>query len=117
MKKVALVLYSDTDFGGAERRLIRIYNELAKKNLCDLLVRGCKSVTLFNERLKKADCDVSNINEIKCFDSNMKCLAYIVLRGKYEVLQYIDLCGFNQILAKIYQIMSWRWSETPGARR
>ena len=106
MKKVALVLYSDTDFGGAERRLIRIYNELAKKNLCDLLVRGCESLTLFKQRLEKADCDVSNINEIKCFKANMKCLSYIILHGKYEVLQYIDICGFHQALAKIYKIRS-----------
>lgn len=29
--KVALVYYSNMDFGGAERRLTRIYNEIGKK--------------------------------------------------------------------------------------
>lgn len=103
MKRAVLVLYSDTDFGGAERRLIRIYNEIGKKNECDLLIRGCKSYQQFEERLIKADCDVSNIHEIKCVANNIQCLMYLLFHGKYDVLQYNDICGFHQLLAMLYK--------------
>lgn len=101
MKKVALIIYSITEFGGAERRLIRIYNELGKKMECDLIIRGCKSPQIFMQRLEKADCDVSNIHEIKYFKNNIQALMYLFFQGKYNIIHYIDLCGFHKIIARM----------------
>lgn len=103
-KKVALIVYSDTDFGGAERRLIRIYNELGKKHKCDIVVRGSKRED-FVQRLKKADCDVSNINKIIFFENNIKCLVYLILHKKYSTVHYLDVCGFNQKIASIMNLL------------
>ena len=107
MKKSALILYSDTDFGGVERRLIRIHNELGKSNQCDIIVRGT-SLNPFKERLLKADCDVSNIHKIITFNDNFKCLLYLIFIQHYDAVQYNDVCGFHQILAQIYRNSSTR---------
>lgn len=102
MKRAALVIYSDTDFGGAERRLIRIYNELGKTSECDLIVRGCKSLEVFRKRLEKADCDVKNIHTIRCFGDNIHCLLYLLTHKRYDTVHYVDICGFHQVLASLY---------------
>ena len=64
--KIALIYYSDMDFGGAERRLTRIYNEIGKSNYCDLIVRGCDKEELV-ARIKKADSGYEGFYNINCF--------------------------------------------------
>ena len=107
MNKVALILFSNSDFGGAERRLVRIYNELGKENECDIIVRG-SDYDGFYKRLKKADCDVSNIHKIITFKSNFLCLLYLIICRKYKAIHFFDMCGFNIAIAKIMRIFSTR---------
>ena len=82
--KVALIYYSDTDFGGAERRLTRIYNEIGRNVSCDLIVRGCDKEELLT-RIIKSDSSCESFHNIVCFDNNMLCLKYVI-KEKYDVV-------------------------------
>lgn len=100
MGKIALTIYSDRDFGGAERRLIRIYNELGKSKNCDLIIRGENSLEKFKIRLKKSDCDISNINEIKLFKYSLSALIYLIFTDNYNVIHFFDIGErFNYVLS------------------
>lgn len=94
--KLALVYYLNMDFGGAERRLTRIYNELGKQYRCDLLVRGCNKND-FIKRLEKADCAYDYFDKVVCFSSNIDCISHIV-KEKYEYVHFFDTSKFNVIL-------------------
>lgn len=94
--KIALIYYSDMDFGGAERRLTRIYNEIGKSNYCDLIVRGCDKEELV-ARIKKADSGYEGFYNINCFKNNLQCLKYII-KKKYDVVHCFDTSGFNALL-------------------
>lgn len=94
--KVALIYYSDMDFGGAERRLTRIYNEIGKSNYCDLIVRGCDKEELL-ARIKKADSGYEGYHNINCFRNNIQCLRHII-KEKYDVVHCFDTSGFNALL-------------------
>ena len=103
MRNNALIYYSDRDFGGAERRLTRIYNELGQRNKCDIIVRGCTKEE-FILRLEKADCKVDTINNIVCFDSNFNCIMYI-LKQKYDVIHFFDPSSFNTCLSLLMHLL------------
>lgn len=99
MNQIALIVYNTNDFGGAERRLFRVYNELAKYHACDIIIRGSSDKDAFLDRLRKADCDLSNINNIICLDNNYKCLTFLVTHRKYDVVHFFDSCGFNTVIS------------------
>lgn len=95
MKKIALVIDCTTDFGGAERRLIRIYDQIGKEIRCDLAFRGCTDKEA-RKRLKNADCGTKHIDQIICFDNTKDCWKYFWSCGKkYDMIHFIDICGFN----------------------
>lgn len=102
-----LVIYSDKDFGGAERRLIRIYNEIATTRRCEIVVRG-STKDEFERRLEKADCSIGNIKKVHYFANNFTCLLNLLFFRRMSSVHYFDLCGFNQILADTFRIINVR---------
>lgn len=99
----ALLFYVDDFFGGAERRLIRIYNEIGKNRKCDLIVRGINRKKL-DELLEKADCDVKNYQNVLCFPSNLDCIMYLFLKGKYTSVHFFDMSRFDKLLLYVTKI-------------
>ena len=104
--KVALVYYSNMDFGGAERRLTRIYNEIGKTVSCDLLVRGCTKKDLL-ERIKKSDSEKDGFSNIICFDNNAQCINHL-LKDRYDVVHCFDTSGFNVFLVCLLSVLRCR---------
>lgn len=102
--KVAFTVYIKDSLGGAERRLIRIYNELCKTNSvsCELLVRGCdeeKATDVF----ERADCSTNNISKVICFERTKECLKHI-LETQYDIIHYFEGNRFNSIIEFISRI-------------
>ncbi len=102
--KVGLLLYINGSLGGAERRLVRVYDEMCKKDnsiICDVLVRCCdynRTLEIFDE----SNCLPFYLN-IKCFRSAKECLKYQFV-NKYDVIHFFDPNRFNlfsQIVCKI----------------
>lgn len=86
-------------FGGAERRLSRIYNEVCAENddvKCDIVIRGCDLNTA-RVKFKQADCDVTNINHIFAFRSSLRCLLYILFSRKYKIVHYYCAGKYNMV--------------------
>ncbi len=104
-KKVALVLYIGDDCGGAERRLIRLYNSLGKSHNVELIIRGCTE-DIFFSRLEKADCSIDCFQKISFFRGKIACLMYMIFSEFYNI-HYFDLCGFNNLIAEFM-----KWSKT-----
>jgi len=98
--KVAFSLYFTNSFGGAERRFTRIYNKIGKTG-CDVtfLIRGCNNETA-RKVFKGADCDVSQIKQIVCFDNTYSLLRYVI-KEKFEVVHFFDTSRFNLILNSV----------------
>lgn len=117
--KVVFVFWLKDSFGGAERRLARIYNELCADEQsikCDIVLRGCGRDTALR-LFEKADCDISNINRIIAFKSSILCLLYIFFSRQYRLVHFLGAAGFNvamQMLCKIsgkkslYTVCSYR---------
>jgi len=103
---VAFIFFLKDSFGGAERRLTRIYNELCAEDKtieCDIVVRGCDRERAL-EFFKQADCDISNISRVIAFKSPLVCLLYIFFARKYKLIHFFSACGYNfatQIVCKI----------------
>lgn len=86
-------------FGGAERRLSRIYNEICAEDddvKCDIVIRGC-DINTASALFRKADCDVANINHIYAFRSSLRCLLYILFSRKYKIVHYYSAGKYNMV--------------------
>lgn len=103
-EKVALVIYNKNNFGGAERRLIRIYNEMANNRKCDLIVRGTNKEK-FLQVTNKANCNINNFSKVKFFDNRFKCLMYLLFKGQYTNIHYFDVSNFSLALAIFCKIL------------
>lgn len=71
---IAFVFEPGSAFGGAKRRLPRIYNEICAENddiKCDLVARRSDLNTVLAQ-FRLADCDVANINHVYAFKSHFK---------------------------------------------
>lgn len=94
---IAFIFGLKNSFGGAERRLSRIYNEICAENddlKCDIIIRGCDLNTAL-ARFSLADCDAANINHIYAFKSRLKCLVYVLLSRKYKTIHFFGACKYN----------------------
>lgn len=93
-------------FGGAERRLSRIYNEICAENddlKCDIVIRGC-DINTASALFRKADCDVANINHIYAFGSRLKLLLYVFSLSKYKIIHFFDASKQNIALQLICKL-------------
>lgn len=94
---IALIFGFANSFGGAERRLSRIYNEICAENddiKCDIVVRGCDLNTALLQ-FKRVDCDSSNIHRIYVFTSKFKSMLYVLLSRQYKVIHFFDANKYN----------------------
>ena len=107
----AFLFYLKDSFGGAERRIARIYNELCEENesiKCDIVVRGCdrnKALKLF----KQADCDISHFNRLVAFKSPLICFMYLLFTRRYRLVQFFSASNYNiavQCACKLSKKMS-----------
>ena len=102
--KVALLFFARDFLGGAERRLLRIYNGIAsEENICDLIVFGC-NMSLLQKILSKADCKTDNINCIRAFESKLQCLKYLAKDSSYGLIHFVDASSFNLMVAYLCKI-------------
>lgn len=94
----------NNSIGGAERRLIRIYNEICSKNndiKCDLIVVHESDEDIIRSLFKQADCDLDNINNVYVFKKRIKSLRYILFSRKYNVIHFFRADRFNTALLLI----------------
>lgn len=107
--KVALLFYAKDFLGGAERRLLRVYSELAEENISyDVIVFGCNKER-FEDILKKADCEVKNKESIYVFEKKIQCMKFLTVHTAYDVIHFVDTSNFNitvAALCKLKQIHS-----------
>lgn len=103
MRRIALSIFAADSFGGAERRLIRIVNEIAKRNgqeyQFDLHFHGC-SLEAAKKIIEKADCNVAGIRNIYASENMARCLFRIISR-KYDVIHFFDSSNYNDLLNKL----------------
>lgn len=70
---IAFLFRLNDSFGGAERRLARVYNEICAENddlNCDIVIRGCNLNTAL-PCFERADCDIEKFNHIYVFKSRL----------------------------------------------
>lgn len=92
-------------FGGAERRLTRVYNEICSENediKCDFIGRGCDINTALT-RFKEADCSMENLNRIQVFKSRLKSLLYI-LHPSCKIVHFFGVNKYNIVLLLICKL-------------
>lgn len=110
--KIALVLYCRYRFGGAERRLLRVFDQLGRYYETALIVKSCSSDKL-KEDLKLAGCDIGEFAHVKTIDfkSSIKenfCVLLELMRLQPDVTLVVDSCGLNYILAKCLHLFKKR---------
>ncbi len=91
--------------GGAERRLIRVYNEIYAENKdikCDVIVRRCDKNTAL-KMFMQADCNVENLNKIQAFESRLKSLLYMLF-SPYKTVHFFGANKFNLLLQLICKL-------------
>lgn len=106
--RFALLFYLKDSFGGAERRLTRVYNELCAEDnsiQCDIVVRGCNKDTAM-KLFKQADCCVENINKIIAFESPFMCLLYLLFTRQYKLVQFFSASNYNIAVQYVCKISS-----------
>lgn len=98
--RIAFVFTSKSPFGGAKRRLTRIYNAICSENdalKCDIFVRGC-DLNAALVQFRRADCELSSINHIYAFKSQFKSLLYILFSRKYKIIHFYDAGKYYLIM-------------------
>lgn len=101
-KKVLFILWNQKFFGGVERRLLRVYNELSKSCTVEIVVRNGNRKD-FDSCLSKSDVNIDNISMIH-FCSNIKAL-FLIVYNKYDVIHFFDYCNFNYVSSIICNLI------------
>ena len=89
---IAFVFEPGSAFGGAKRRLPRIYNGIGAENggiKCDLVARKSDLNTVLAQ-LRLADCDVKKINHIYAFKSRAESLLHVLILHKYTTIHFFN---------------------------
>ncbi len=101
--KLAFIFHLKDSFGGAERRLTRIYNELCLDHSdvhCDIVIRGCNKKTAL-KLFELADCQINNIDNIVAFEKSYTCLAYLLFSRKYDAVHFFSASDFNLAVERV----------------
>lgn len=88
---IAFVFEPGEVFGGAKRRLPRIYNEICAENddiKCDI-VAFKSEINTVSAQLQLADCDVKKINHIYAFKSRIESLLHVLFLHKYTIIHFL----------------------------
>ncbi len=102
--KVVFLLYSCNRFGGAERRLLRVYNRLAEKIPVDIIIRDGNKEQ-FKKAIKLADVKCNNFNKIMFINGRIKPLLCIK-KEKYSAIQIFDKSRFHICLLYFCKLIS-----------
>ena len=107
---IAFVFEPGSAFGGAKRRLPRIYNEICAENddiKCDLVARRSDLNTVLAQ-FRLADCDVANINHVYAFKSHfkshLKSLLHVLFLHKYTTIHFFDAGKYNIVIQLICKL-------------
>lgn len=97
--KIALLLNCSVDFGGAERRLLRVFNEIAKTHRVFFVARSCTKDDL-RGRLKRAACEVDNFEKVVCCSGDRSPIDHfgvfaVLARTRPGVTLMFDSSRFN----------------------
>lgn len=100
--KIALVIYGKERFGGAERRLIRILNEVGKKHEVILVARRT-TYAFLHESLDLSSCNVSHFSKIIAIEKNTRigeCTKTLVTLKQLniDIIHIFDPTKFNAVL-------------------
>lgn len=101
---VALTLRGDMPFGGAERRLLRIFNEIGITHRVSVLVRACLKTELQN-RLDQAACCTDNFSEIRFSAPKDKIIGTLdslrqLMAINPDVIISFDAGPFNRVMVR-----------------
>nr|DAY92170.1 MAG TPA: Glycosyltransferase [Caudoviricetes sp.] len=125
---VAFMFCLKNSFGGAERRIVRVYNEISAENRdfkYDIIIGGCNLKNALI-RIEQADCDLSNVNHICAFKSRIMCLLHILFAHKYKTIHFFGAGNYNVVLQlfckicnkkSIYTICSYREAYNSASRK
>lgn len=109
-KRHAFVLEMNDYIGGAERRLLRVYNNIAKEKKVDVFVRGMRKKD-FEKRIAQGDVELKNIENIHVYPRGklqaVRCLLNLY-RNRYTTIHYFDYSAFNAFLAKMGRLFKTR---------
>lgn len=103
---IAFIFSSQDSFGGVQRRLVRVYNEICAENddlKCDVVVREC-DINMLLARFMQADCDVANINHIYTFKSRLMGLLYILFSRKYNAIHFFAANKYNILVQLVCKL-------------
>ena len=103
---IAFVFEPGEVFGGAKRRLSRIYNKICAENddiKCDIVAFRSDINTVLAQ-LRLADCDVKKINHIYAFKSRAESLLHVLILHKYTTIHFFNARKYSiaiQLFCKI----------------
>lgn len=105
MLHIALHLYCETSFGGAERRLLRAYSDVAKQAKVDLVVRE-RVPGIFSRSCDSAGVALEGFNEIRLVSSRIKQIGDIkallcCTDKRYSSHVFFDYSRYNAVAADI----------------
>lgn len=106
---IAFVFEPGSAFGGVQRRLPRIYNEICAENddiKCDLVASKSDLNTVLAQ-FRLADCDVANINHIYAFKSRIESLLHVLILHKYTIIHFFG-ARRNNVAIQLFCKMSNR---------
>ena len=98
--EIAFVFRSKNSFGGVQRRLTRVYNEICAENddiKCEIVIHRCDLNTALT-RFQQSDCDMANFNQIYAFKSRLRCLLYVLFSRKCRVIHIYDAGKYNIVV-------------------
>ena len=105
MEKYALILWLDGKDGGVQRRLARVYSEIAKSNNVSIIVRSPVGLDVIKV-LKEMKVEINHFQSIKCFSNRLQMILEYI-RGDYKTIHFAG-SGFSIIisilLGKIFDI-------------
>lgn len=93
---ISFVFGLKNSFGGAERRLTRVYNEICSENKdikCDFIGRGCDKNKVL-KKFQEADCSVENLNRIQVFKSQLRSFL-CMLHPSYKTVHFYGANKYN----------------------
>lgn len=99
---IALTFRGDKLFGGAERRLLRAFNEVGFKHRVVFLARACSRAEL-EKCIEASSCDIDGIDEIICCSNKGKILGTVaslklLAQIKPDVIATFDDGPFNRVM-------------------
>lgn len=109
--RLCLSLGVSRGFGGAERRLLRIYDRLSLAHETSLVVRGCTSDE-FDEFARLADCGLEGFTRRVCIGGSTRRQVTGAVRAlgrlRPDVTHCFDFSGFNSLLVRVPRALCGR---------